>query len=504
MSDACLASPHPTSETLHQPPAERRQVMLPKSAPASSLLLLLALTLLLSGCGFARLDHLMVARDGRWVQTGGEFFVVREGKRLDVSQGMTLKKDDLLETGPDTAATLSFEGDLKGSGDVILFPSTRVKILNPSLGIDFGKIFLKVKGYFNIHFEYGTAGSEGTEYLVEADRAQNVRITVLEGVVRLSSKSNSWRTQRLGEREQARLTPAQAPQTRRLGQSEFNEMINEINRVWEGTGRRDIPVIVPDLGGMPRSRAIETLRRERLQSGQVTRRLTQRAEVGAVVGQNPAANARVPVASRVALEVEAEPAKVPDLRGVSQRNAERRLRSSKLHLGQVEQILSDGKVGRVVRQLPAAGTIVMRDSAVDIGVVAESALVPDLHGRTLNDARRQLGQRKLRMGPLDYRITGNLQPDQVLSQHPSAGNRVFAGSEVRLVVEAQSRLVPGLIGQQRQAAEERLRALQLTVRPLAAPLSVGIAAQLAAKLDDDGFWTNEAEEALIEKYWQPA
>ncbi|MEJ2749211.1 MAG: zinc-binding dehydrogenase, partial [Anaerolineae bacterium] len=27
---------------------------------------------------------------------------------------------------------------------------------------------------------------------------------------------------------------------------------------------------------------------------------------------------------------------------------------------------------------------------------------------------------------------------------------------------------------------------------------------IAAKLDDDGFWTNEAEEALIEKYWQPA
>lgn len=27
---------------------------------------------------------------------------------------------------------------------------------------------------------------------------------------------------------------------------------------------------------------------------------------------------------------------------------------------------------------------------------------------------------------------------------------------------------------------------------------------VAAKLDDDGFWTNEAEEALIEKYWQPA
>lgn len=26
---------------------------------------------------------------------------------------------------------------------------------------------------------------------------------------------------------------------------------------------------------------------------------------------------------------------------------------------------------------------------------------------------------------------------------------------------------------------------------------------IAAKLDEDGFWTNEAEEALIEKYWQP-
>jgi beta-lactam-binding protein with PASTA domain len=424
---------------------------------------LVLLSLLLHGCGFARLDHLMVARDGGWVQTGGEFYVVREGKRLDVSPGMTLKKDDLIETGPETTATLSFEGDLKGSGDVILFPSTRIRILNPSLDIDFGKIFLKVKGYFSIHFEYGTAGSEGTEYLVEADRSRNVRVTVLEGVVRLSSKNNAWRSQRLVARQQARLTRSQAPETRRLGQDEFNETINEINRVWEGTGRRDIPVIVPDLGSMSQSRAVDLLRRERLRSGQVTRRLTQRAEVGSVVGQQPAANARVPIASRVDLEVEAEPAKVPELHGRSQRDAERRLQRSKLLLGRVEQVLSDGKVGRVVQQQPAAGTVVMTDTAVDIGVVAKSALVPDLRGKMLDEARRQVGQRKLRMAPLDYRITGNVQPDQVLSQHPSPGTRVFSGSEVRLVVEAQSRLVPSLIGQQRHEVESRLGALQLAV-----------------------------------------
>lgn len=442
----------------------RPSIRFDKIAPIDWLkFLALLLMLLLHGCGFARLDHLMVERNGGWVQTGGELVVVREGKRIEVAKGMTLKKDDVIETGPETTATLSFEGDLLGSGDVILYPSTRIKILNPSLEIDFGKIFLKVKGLFNIHFEYGTAGSQGTEYLVEVDASQNAVVTVLEGEVKLSSKQEAWQPVRLNARQKARITRSQAPTTQRLEQAEFNKIINQINRVWEGTGRRDISVIVPDLDNMSQSQAAELLRHERLNVGQITRRLTQSAEVGAVVGQQPFSNARVPIASVVDLEVEAEPARVPDLSGLTQPGAERRLENHKLAVGKIEQILTEGRVGAVVRQHPAAGVIVMTGSEVDLGVVAESALVPDLRGRMLNDARNSIVQQRLRIGSVDYRITGSMQPDQVLTQQPAPGTRVFSQSEVQLVVEAQSRLVPNLIGQQRYQAEQKLGELQLGV-----------------------------------------
>lgn len=423
--------------------------------------LVLLLVLLLHGCGFARLDSLMVERNGGWVQTGGELSVIREGKRIDVAKGMMLKKDDVIETGPDTTATLRFEGDLIGSGGVILFPSTHIKILNPSLEIDFGKIFLQVKGLFNIHFEYGTAASEGTEYLVEVDAKRNVDVTVLEGVVKLSSKQNAWQPVRLKERQRAHMTRSRAPATHHLEQSEFNKTIELINRVWEGTGRRDISVIVPDLDKMSQSQAAELLKHERLRLGQITGRLTQRAKVGMVVGQQPHSNARVPIDSVVDLEVEAEPARVPDLLGLTQPGAQRRLEMSKLTVGKIEQVLMKGRKGEVVRQHPSAGTMVMTGSGVDFSVVAEAVSVPHLTGVNYQDAVQILRRNNLQLGRVDNRLDDRRAGGTVLEQHPSAGSLVDPQSSVTLILAEAGVRVPHVVGMMSKQAIAELSQIGL-------------------------------------------
>lgn len=420
-------------------------------------LLLLITPLLLSGCGFATLEHVLVERGDAQLKTGGKVEIIREGKRIPAKTGMTLKKDDVIQTGPDTSASIQF----MMSAEVILRPNTRVRI--SSIETFFGEIFIKVKGLFDVHTEYATAGSEGTEYVVKVEEDGKVTVTVLEGKVKLKSKSNAWSPVRLEVRQQASLEREKRPDTRQISQENFNSTIEWINRIISVTDKGAIRLIVPDFAGMEQARAVDTIREAQLRPGQIQRRLTGSARVGAVLRQQPTANSRAAPGTPVDLVVEAEPTKVPSLKGVSKASAVGGLEENRLRLGTVTQVLSEGKVGTVAEQNPAAGSVVMVDSTVDLSIVAESELVPGLQGLSLEDARRRILSKRLRVGTISYQITGNAAAGQVLSQQPSPGVRVFSGSEVSLVVEAESALIPRLIGQSLGSAQSVLAQRNLVV-----------------------------------------
>lgn len=406
-------------------------------------LCLLLVVVLMQGCGFATLDRLVVEGGEGGAQAGGELEVFRAGKPVRIMPGGVLEKGDIIETGPHTSALIRFVE----AGEVILRPSTRIEILNPSLRLFFGELFAKVRGAFEIQHEYGTAAAEGTEFVVgtTGGGGTRLRVTVLEGHVRLSSRLGDGASVRLGPREQADVAHAHPLLVRRVEPPEFNSIINWINRVISAAGTRAALVIVPDLVGMLQPEAVQRIERERLRPGAVSPVLSQRDRVGVVLSQAPGANTRVTIGSLIDLAVAGRPVMVPDLRGLTLDQVRARI-AGRLSLGQVsKRAVPRVQPGTVAEQSPAGGTQAAQASRIDVVVAADVATVPALIGRDYGDALGVLRANDLAVGRVERRLAERQAPGSVLEQHPRAGTVVDPGSSVSLVIAEQGVRVPGVM-----------------------------------------------------------
>jgi len=92
------------------------------------------------------------------------------------------------------------------------------------------------------------------------------------------------------------------------------------------------------------------------------------AEAGVVVSTRPGSGATRPPGSSVGLIVSKGPAdiKVPDLVGLDQEEARRRLENAGLRVGKVTTRSGRGRSGVVLQQRPAAGVFSPHDSRVDL------------------------------------------------------------------------------------------------------------------------------------------
>lgn len=134
-----------------------------------------------------------------------------------------------------------------------------------------------------------------------------------------------------------------------------------------------------------------------------------------------------------------------------------------------------GLATKVVGQAPAAGALRLVGSLVDVTYIELPGLgplppvpfvtVPDLLGKTLQQAEARLGQASLRAA---FERQGPARPGdgtRVLSQSPAAGVRVLSGTTVRAVYEEVVTLVPpvgtvpvpDLVGAAREEAQQRLQ-----------------------------------------------
>ena len=172
----------------------------------------LACTVILGGCATQRATAITlsgVVRNEQTVLTGNippqVAQLVRHGTSYQFSPGVALQPGDGLWTGPDAAAVISYPSGARA----YIYPNTRVRI--GSLIDDIGKVFVKVKGAFKVQTNFVTAGSEGTQYWVDVQALDQVKVVVVEGVVRLSSNAAIWPARALRGNEQAQLSGAGAP-----------------------------------------------------------------------------------------------------------------------------------------------------------------------------------------------------------------------------------------------------------------------------------------------------
>jgi beta-lactam-binding protein with PASTA domain len=210
---------------------------------------------------------------------------------------------------------------------------------------------------------------------------------------------------------------------------------------------------VPDVVGRTETEAVRLLRARGFEPRifDVPSTETQ----GTVVAQVPPGGEQAPPDSRVRINVStgvetgepqerpSEPApgsaaRVPDLVGLGQTTALRRLFAAQLD-GAVLYQRSSRPVGSVIAQRPAAGTSATRPAQVILTVSSgpspELVDVPDVVGQPLADARETLEAEGFTVGTILDRTTDAAR-GTVLDQQPQAGTRAPSGGAITLWVAA--------------------------------------------------------------------
>ena len=218
------------------------------------------------------------------------------------------------------------------------------------------------------------------------------------------------------------------------------------------------PVKVPPVVGRPLADAVALLERSRLTAAP-PESIPSDSSVGTVITQNPGAGSSVAEGTPVALQVAApRQINVPNLVGGTATDAAGTLQATGLVLGPVGTTQRKDGHGLVINQQPAAGTPVLRGTAVsiEISIPIPPVVVPNVIGRTAAEATKALQAAGLSAGPID-RVEREDGEDTVFAQQPSAGSSVPRGARVRLQVATRvvPVTVPDVVGQSSSGRQRR-------------------------------------------------
>jgi beta-lactam-binding protein with PASTA domain/tRNA A-37 threonylcarbamoyl transferase component Bud32 len=184
------------------------------------------------------------------------------------------------------------------------------------------------------------------------------------------------------------------------------------------------------------------------------------APADTVFRQVPSADERVDKGSTVTLFVSNGPTtvKVPDVLGLSERDARRRIRGANLKPVLESENSASVPAGNVIRSDPGAGTEIERGSRVTLFASSgpKEVVVPDVHGSSQDDALARLQQLGLFGRP---RLRASSEPaNTVVDQTPAGGQRVNEGSTITLFVsDGRLAKVPDVTDLGQAEAEADLR-----------------------------------------------
>jgi serine/threonine-protein kinase len=198
-------------------------------------------------------------------------------------------------------------------------------------------------------------------------------------------------------------------------------------------GRGDVRV--PDLASQSVEQAEQSLRQLGLKLSRSGERFDPAVPRGLVLQQDPPAQSAVRAGRRVVVVVSLgeEFSSVPQLFGISLRGARILIERTGLAVGGVTRAPSeDVGEGLVVATDPPAESVLPREAPVGLlvstGSAAESFVMPELLGRDLPAARRQLEA-------VGFRVLspeGTSARGMIIVQQPAPGSRVDRGTVVTL------------------------------------------------------------------------
>jgi len=205
---------------------------------------------------------------------------------------------------------------------------------------------------------------------------------------------------------------------------------------------------------------------------------------GLVIKQSPPLGARVSKGTRVSIVVSSGPgsAALPAVEGLTTAEALRNLRAAGFKPRTRSQPSASIAPGRVIGTEPPTGTETQLGSAVVVLVSSGPAQlrVPGVVGESQTGAEGSLVNAGLAVGPITTVSSTSQSPGSVVSQSPSAGASVPAGSSVSLTVaQAPTEIgVPNVVGNSEAQAAAALGGAGFVPRTTTAtttdPTKVGV------------------------------
>jgi serine/threonine-protein kinase len=205
-----------------------------------------------------------------------------------------------------------------------------------------------------------------------------------------------------------------------------------------GPGERE----VPDVQGFSQSRAEKELQKAGFKT-EVEEKSSKSVESGRTIETDPPAGEVIESASTVTIVVSSGPEQVtvPNVVGTTRDSAVDQLRDAGFQV-KVNLEESDKPEDEVIEQLPTANGRVDDGSLVTITVSEgrPTVEVPQLTGRTLEEAREVLSQLNLKATTEERDVVDPAQVGTVIEQDPVAGREVEEGDTVTLVIGREANL----------------------------------------------------------------
>lgn len=203
-------------------------------------------------------------------------------------------------------------------------------------------------------------------------------------------------------------------------------------------------VVTPDVRGLSVQGAESQLDPLSLQVEVLRQRSHPTIPEGLILDQVPAPEKGIRGGRTVKVITSSGPpaGSLPDLTGLSLRQAEITLQRENYRLGRVLRVRRQGVTEPVVDfQNPEPGLELYKGAVIDL-VVAEPAAadllrMPDLRGTSLFHARQIINDAGFVLAPVVFERTDELAPNLILSQQPPVGQRIRKGDQLELVASSR-------------------------------------------------------------------
>jgi eukaryotic-like serine/threonine-protein kinase len=169
--------------------------------------------------------------------------------------------------------------------------------------------------------------------------------------------------------------------------------------------------------------------------------------------------------------------KTPPLISATVQDAQQTLQQAGL-TWTISQVFDDSvPKGRVISTDPGPGKDVRKNGSVALTVSKgrDVIVIPDLRGKTLEEARTLLASNRLELGEPKEKYSATVPKDQIIGSSPVQGNEADPGTKITVTVSLGEELVPlpNVVGQNVNTAKKALEDLGFTVTVVEQDLSFG-------------------------------